>query len=271
MDIVSSPLNLSLEAYPGETLLFNWPKGVSQLHIDHKPFSKIKDRYAFGVVSHKVGLSSYLLGEYPIQSGHAFQEPRQKIFIHQFAVKLQIGKKPSTLRLPADVLKKLSAHDDESRENDTKMMKEILTQENGEILTECWQRPLRSKIVSRFASPRFLPDGRQYYHSGLDLRAWTGTPIPAASAGVVAFADHMVVPGNMVIVDHGGGVFSRYMHLSDIQVTKGDKISKGQTLGLSGATGRVEAPHLHWEIVWKGVSADPLRFLAVADKICNQG
>jgi murein DD-endopeptidase MepM/ murein hydrolase activator NlpD len=255
---------------PGETLLFNWPKAVSQLSIDHKPLSILQNNFALGVISHQIGPSSYLVGVYAIQAGHAFRSPQQNIFIHQFDVRLPIAKKPSQLRLPAAVLKKLSAHDDELRANDSQTMRLILSQQHGELTHECWQRPLHSKIVSLFSSPRILSDGRQYYHSGLDLRAQKGTPIPAASAGTIAFADHMVVPGNMVVVDHGGGVFSRYMHLSKIEVSVGESIARGQILGLSGATGRAEAPHLHWEIVWKEIPADPLRYLAAMDMICGQ-
>lgn len=150
-------------------------------------------------------VAAHIVGEYILSDRYIFSQEKQKIFFHEFTVDLPLTKKPTSLRLPTAVVNKMSEYSDSARELDSNMMKQLLQQENGRLTTECWQRPLQSKIVSQFASPRYLPDGRHYYHSGLDLRAQTGTPILAATNGTVSFADHMVVPGSMVILDHGGG------------------------------------------------------------------
>jgi murein DD-endopeptidase MepM/ murein hydrolase activator NlpD len=94
-------------------------------------------------------------------------------------------------------------------------------------------------------------------HAGLDLRAAIGTPVQAAAAGVVQFAGVQSGYGNIVTVDHGGGVVSKYAHLSSILVGPGQPVAAGQTIGLSGDTGNVTGPHLHFEVTVNGVPVDP--------------
>jgi len=107
-----------------------------------------------------------------------------------------------------------------------------------------------------------------YYHSGVDLRARTGTPIRAPASGKVLYSDFMVVPGNTVVIDHGEGILSRYMHLKNFHVSEGDSVKRGEVLGIAGDTGRVEAAHLHWEVVWKGRQTDPFNFMETWNKYC---
>ena len=83
-------------------------------------------------------------------------------------------------------------------------------------------------------------------HSGADLRAATGTAIAAANRGRVVLAKPLFFSGNAVFLDHGMGVYSVYLHLSEIRVEVGDLVEKGEVVGLAGATGRVTGPHLHW-------------------------
>src|SRR5690606_32104634 len=149
---------------------------------------------------------------------------------------------------------------EEIQKQERRLMHELLRTVTSPLSRACWQRPLESAVTSKFGSPRSLPDGRSYYHTGVDLRAARGTVLRAAGPGRVAFADEMRVPGKMVVLDHGEGLFTRYMHLDSFAVKMGDTVEKGQVIGRTGATGRVEAPHLHWEVVWKGNFADPLAF-----------
>ena len=79
-----------------------------------------------------------------------------------------------------------------------------------------------------------------------DVAIWWGTPVEAAAAGRVVLAEDLYFYGNLVILDHGGGVYTLYAHLSEISVAEGDSVESGQLIGLSGATGRVTGPHLHW-------------------------
>ena len=140
-------------------------------------------------------------------------------------------------------------------------MKKLLSRNSSSEFPLCWGLPVKNKVTSRFAAPRQLPSGRVYFHSGLDLRAYTGAPITAIAQGIVVFANHMTVPGNMVVIDHGHGLFSRYMHLSHMHVEVQDSVVPGQLIGESGSTGRVEAAHLHWEILWKGQHLNPQHFI----------
>lgn len=130
--------------------------------------------------------------------------------------------------------------------------------------------PLHSKIVSTFGSYRRLPSGQQYFHTGTDMRAATGTPIYAMADGEVVLANKFVIPGNAVFVDHGNGIYSKYFHLSEILVKPGQKIKMGELIGKSGGTGRVEAPHFHWEISWKSFPTDPMVFLNTMNAACNE-
>lgn len=100
-----------------------------------------------------------------------------------------------------------------------------------------------------------------YFHSGLDMYGQTGFDIYAPAAGRVVFTGALTVRGNATIIDHGWGVYSAYMHQSEIRVQVGDHVEPGQVIGLVGATGRVNGPHLHFEIWAGGVQVDPLDWL----------
>jgi hypothetical protein len=172
-----------------------------------------------------------------------------------------------SLRLPAQVWEQVD--DQQAIENEKENMDTLLTQITRPTLQDCWQWPLQSSITSQFASPRRLPNGKTYYHTGIDLKAPLGTRIFAASSGRVVFSDSLTVPGETVIIDHGEGLFSRYMHLSQRLVNTSTQINTGDLIGLSGATGRVEGPHLHWEVIWQGLHANPQAFLRDWEPICD--
>jgi murein DD-endopeptidase MepM/ murein hydrolase activator NlpD len=100
-------------------------------------------------------------------------------------------------------------------------------------------------------------------HSGADLRATTGTPIHAANRGRVVLAKDLFFSGNAVFIDHGLGVYTVYLHLSEIRVVPGEMLEKGTLLGLAGATGRVTGPHLHWGVRVQNARVDPFSLLAL--------
>lgn len=121
-------------------------------------------------------------------------------------------------------------------------------------------RPINSAITSPFGEIRIWKDGSRDSHEGTDFEGVTGTPIYAAADGVVALAQPLVVRGNVVIIDHGLGVYTGYYHFSELLVKKGDAIKQGQLLGKMGATGRVTGPHLHWDMIVGGVNVDGLEW-----------
>jgi murein DD-endopeptidase MepM/ murein hydrolase activator NlpD len=100
-----------------------------------------------------------------------------------------------------------------------------------------------------------------YFHSGLDFCGGVGTEIFAPAAGKVVFAGPLTVRGNATIINHGWGIYSGYMHQSEILIKTGDTVETGQLIGLVGGTGRVTGPHLHWEIWAGGVQVDPMDWL----------
>ncbi len=124
-----------------------------------------------------------------------------------------------------------------------------------------------SDITSRFGN---RPDpflGRLALHAGIDFRAPVGTAIRSTGPGTVTTAARTGGYGNMVEIDHGNGITTRYAHLSTILVNVGDKISTGETIGKSGSTGRSTGPHLHYEIRLNGQAVDPMRFLTAGIKL----
>lgn len=115
--------------------------------------------------------------------------------------------------------------------------------------------PVSGRITSRFG-PRW---GRHHY--GLDVAAPTGTPVRAAAAGRVTFSGSRGNYGLLIVIDHGGGVETRYAHLSRLQVKEGDRVRQGQVIGRVGSTGNSTGPHLHFEVLIDGTHQDPERWL----------
>lgn len=106
---------------------------------------------------------------------------------------------------------------------------------------------------------------RGKFHKGTDFRADRGTPVYAAGAGLVAFTGRQSGYGNVIYVDHGGGVVTRYAHLSRIEVKAGAPVEAGGRIGRVGATGRATGPHLHFEVRLAGRAVDPTLAMQVAE------
>lgn len=126
-----------------------------------------------------------------------------------------------------------------------------------------------SDITSSFGN---RPDpflGRLALHAGIDFRAPTGTRILATAPGTVITAGKTGGYGNMVEIDHGNGITTRYAHLSTILVNAGDKITTGEAIARSGSTGRSTGPHLHYEVRLNGEAVDPMRFLTAGIKLSH--
>lgn len=127
--------------------------------------------------------------------------------------------------------------------------------------------PVKSAVTSEFGVKRMFNNTVQSFHRGIDLRAAPKTKIKASNAGIVKLADDLFYAGNQVIIDHGHGVFTSYAHLSKILVAPGQTVKRGEVVGLSGATGRVSGPHLHWGVSIAGYSVDPIQFKKVTSTI----
>lgn len=140
-------------------------------------------------------------------------------------------------------------------------MKLYATSTKENHLNSSFILPLNSFITSDFGKARVYNDTLKGYHSGTDFRAKVGTPIQASNDGIVALVKHRFYSGGTVIIDHGQGVYTCYYHMSDFSVKKGQKINKGKVIGLSGKSGRVTGPHLHFSVRVGGVQVDPLQFV----------
>lgn len=122
-------------------------------------------------------------------------------------------------------------------------------------------RPVPGDVSSLFGLKRVFNGQPRGVHRGLDLRGPQGQPVLACADGRVALTGNLYFSGNVVYINHGEGVFTAYLHLSEILVQNGENVRKGQVVGLVGATGRVTGPHLHLSLLVQGESVDPLPFL----------
>lgn len=143
------------------------------------------------------------------------------------------------------------------------------TSERGlAIMTLPTVTPVSGSTLGSVFGNRIDPiNGHIAFHSGLDFPAVPGTPIKAAGGGRVSFAGWVNELGNVVEIDHGNGVLTRYAHTSRIDTKLGEVVSPGQLIAAVGNTGRSTGPHLHFEVIKDGMFVDPIRYLRVAEDI----
>ena len=119
-------------------------------------------------------------------------------------------------------------------------------------------RPVEGRISGRFGRARVYNGKAGAPHSGMDIAAPAGTPVRAPAAGIVTFADpDLYLTGGTLLIDHGHGISSNFLHLSRIDVQVGDRVEQGQAIAAVGSTGRSTGPHLHWGMSWCDVRIDP--------------
>jgi len=132
-------------------------------------------------------------------------------------------------------------------------------------LEPLWQgsfrTPVKAPPTGSFGTRRMFNGKLASIHKGMDFRAPSGTVVRASNSGVVVLARHLYFEGNCVVIDHGLGLYTLSMHFSRIDVHEGQRVKAGDKLGLSGATGRVTGPHLHWAVRWQNAYLDPAKLL----------
>jgi murein DD-endopeptidase MepM/ murein hydrolase activator NlpD len=124
-----------------------------------------------------------------------------------------------------------------------------------------FKAPLDAPFSDVFGSQRTFNGEVKSVHEGLDFAATAGSPVAALNSGTVLLARPLYFEGNCVVLDHGQGLLTLYLHLSEFKVKEGDKVTRGQELGLVGGTGRATGPHLHIAVRWQGVYIDPATLL----------
>jgi murein DD-endopeptidase MepM/ murein hydrolase activator NlpD len=181
-------------------------------------------------------------------------------------VEVRAGKYPTTELTVEDRFVELSPEDQARAEREgeeTNAIYAVMTPERY------WSEPFRvpvegAKDGRNFGHRRVFNGQPRAPHSGADLRAAMGTPIYAANSGRVVLAKNLFYSGNAVFLDHGLGLYSSYLHLSQIKVAVGERVERGELLGYSGATGRVTGPHLHWGVRILDARVDPFSLVRLA-------
>ncbi len=122
-------------------------------------------------------------------------------------------------------------------------------------------RPCQGWTTSRFGYRKSPFTGRREFHKGYDIANREGTPISCTADGVVAYSGPKGLLGNMIVIDHGHGLVTRYGHLSKILVKRGQTVKRGDTLALMGNTGRSTGPHVHYEVHLNGIPVNPEKYM----------
>lgn len=200
-------------------------------------------------------------GEHPAQLVLEFadgREQRRTVTVDVRAVRF-----PTTELTVEPKYVELSPADQARAERESREIAAIYTTLTPEAYwTEPFIVPIPGATGGRnFGHRRIFNGQARAPHSGADLRATTGTPVHAANRGRVVLAKELFFSGNAVFLDHGLGVYSVYLHLSEIQVDVGEIVERGQILGLAGATGRVTGPHLHWGARVLDARVDPFSLI----------
>lgn len=168
---------------------------------------------------------------------------------------------PSTLRELDVALKQLSVSVEQRADYMSVIEAELRAQQVRQALLP-HSKPLSDGFIGSGFGFRSDPfSGEMSHHSGIDFAAPSGTPIHAAAGGVVVLAEYHPVWGNIVEVDHGNSLLTRYAHASRLSVVLGDIVKRGQKLAEVGSTGRSTGPHLHFEVHHQGVAQNPAKFL----------
>ena len=125
------------------------------------------------------------------------------------------------------------------------------------LWTGAFVAPVSVPVSDIFGTARVFNDQVQSRHQGLDFAAPPGTDVHAINSGVVILSRPMFFEGNCVVIDHGQGLLSLYLHLSAFKVKEGEQVRAGELIALSGGTGRATGPHLHLAIRWQGIYVNP--------------
>ena len=163
---------------------------------------------------------------------------------------------PNFVNPPADVLERIGR--EAARQREIFQASSPERQWEGGFL-----RPVSGNSTSSFGRRSVYNGEPRSPHSGTDFRAGEGTPVAAPNGGTVVLVGNLYFSGNVVIIDHGWGLYSYFAHLSSTGVVEGETVKRGQQVGTVGSTGRVTGPHLHWTVRLNDARVDPLSLMAL--------
>jgi murein DD-endopeptidase MepM/ murein hydrolase activator NlpD len=202
-------------------------------------------------------------GEHAVDVTFRYRDGRSRVEKQPLTVGAQ--KFPTTELKVEDRFVELSPADQARADRESEETAKIYATLTPEMY---WTQPFAAPIPGakdgrNFGHRRVFNGKPRAPHAGSDLKASTGTPIYAANRGRVVLAKDLFYSGNAVFIDHGLGVYSTYLHLSEIKVGPNQVVERGQLIGLAGATGRVTGPHLHWGVRILDARVDPFSLLKV--------
>ncbi|MRR08900.1 M23 family metallopeptidase [bacterium] len=200
----------------------------------------------------KVKIQAGFKGTNVVDESEPAGGPGESVTLGKFDLSRPIEPGPYEARLRPEIRANLAELDQVDRFLSTK---ESLVAATPELA------PLFGRMTSNFGIRRWRRSGHSENHQGLDIAVPRGTPVHAPGEGVVTHAARMGDYGNMVELDHGTGYTTRFGHLSQIDVEVGDRVLKGQIIGLVGSTGRSTGPHLHYEVRMNGTPVNPIDYL----------
>lgn len=151
----------------------------------------------------------------------------------------------------------LSPEDEARAAREAELLNKIWPENTPPAWIGGFTSPTNSVVSTAFGVKRIMNEKKTSVHKGTDFRGGTGAPVKAINAGTVVLTEDLFFGGNTLIVDHGMGLYSVYMHLSEFSASKGDKVTKSQVIGLVGSTGRASGPHLHMSVRLSGMSINP--------------
>lgn len=152
----------------------------------------------------------------------------------------------------------LSKKDRLRAEREGRMMSAVLKDITERKWDGIFVPPLESEITGEFGTVRIFNRVKRSVHSGVDMRGAEGDEVRAINSGRVVLAEELFYGGGTVVIDHGAGIFSVYMHLSAFGASQGDFVERGDVMGAVGSTGRASGPHLHHSVKVVGVDANPM-------------
>lgn len=268
---------------------------LRRVHIPHQAIYAVILFALFGAISFAGMLSSYARMTWKVANYNSLrhevstlrvryselqrvngEKTRQLATLQMFASEVsvayglnrQVGKPKDSAKLTPTFPDSLEEYNFLQSANISRIYRSYPKQWQVNIRPSLW--PVDGQLLSPFGgrSDPFLTGGGEM-HPGVDISANSGTQVHAAADGIVEQAEWSSGYGKLVIVDHGNGMQTYYAHLSQWNVVAGQEIRRGEIVGLSGATGRVTAPHLHFEVRIGGTPVNPYPYLATSETTLN--
>ncbi|MBI4824736.1 MAG: M23 family metallopeptidase [Nitrospirae bacterium] len=164
------------------------------------------------------------------------------------------------LTLPPDKVS-LSPEDLERVKKEQEMLSRIWDVVSEKLWEGAFILPVENDILTKFGIKRIINLKKESIHWGIDVRGASGAEVRASNSGTVVFAEELFFGGNTIVIDHGLGIHTLYMHLERFDVSVGNAVSKGQVIGFVGQTGRATGPHLHFGVRVGNINANPVSFI----------